>query len=192
MKKASQKQIGEIFGAASNMKYPDIKGACIMLGMDFEDVANGDFCTLNSYFAENRHKTKPVKERLQQYEDWVENILLSKGYKADNPLVKYKQFSNAPEEDEEEGKLKAALIKKVGVKKEPKAKREKTEFGIFAGTKKDYVYKKAKLYNEKGFEYDRALKRTIRKTMDKFPDAKEKSIRIWFRKISKELDGTKK
>ena len=192
MKKATQKKIGEIFGAASNMKYPDIKGACIMLGMDFEDVANADFCSLNSFFAENRHRTNPVQDRLHQYEDWVAGQLLSRGYAADNPLVKYRQFSNQPEEDEQDGKLKTALIKKVGVKPDKPPKKEKTEFGIYSGTKKDFVYKKAKLYRERGYDNERALKRTIRKTMEKFPEAKEKSIRIWFRKVSKELDGASK
>ena len=187
MKKATQKKVGEIFGAASNMRYADIKAACIMLGMDFEDVANADFCRLNSYFAENRTKTNPVKARLDQYDEWVSGILISKGYKPDNPLVKYKQFSTPTEDEESEGNIKRVLLKKAGVKPEKRAKKEKTEFGIYAGTKKDYVFKKAKIYSEKGFTIEKALKRVIRKTMDKYPDAKEKSIKIWFRKVSKEL-----
>ena len=198
MKKASQKQVGNIFGSASNMKYQDIKAACIMLGMDFEDVANADFFKLNSFYAANKFKSKPVEDRLHSYEDWVQNILIKRGHKQDSPLVKYREFSAKTDEEvggeSYEAKSKRSIAKKAGAKKEPPKKKDKNEFGIYSGTKKDYVYKKTKKYFEEGNPNDKALRRVIRKTIERFDDAKEKSIRIWFRKAWKELstrDGKK-
>ena len=82
-------------------------------------------------------------------------------------------------EKDEEGNI--IKRKKVpGIKKSKyKKPREKDENNLVKGTKKSYTWELTK----KGLN----LERVIRRVQKKFPDANEKSIRLWHRACLREM-----
>ncbi len=174
-----------LHGRLSKMKYKELKAACIMLGMDFDDVHDADVHNLQSYYIQNTGNLMN-KDRLEQFEDYTKEVLIEQGLDAEDPIVKFKPFSanNSGEETENEegdeiGTAKASFIKKAGGKKKSTKKEKDKEFGIFKGTKKALVFQLTK----EGVE----IKKIIKATLKQFPEAKEKSIKIWNKRAKAEM-----
>jgi hypothetical protein len=183
MSKSSLSKITGPEKELTQMKYTDLKIACIVRGMLFEDVVEGTASSLQRFFIDNWH-VKQDRDRLKQFDNWMAETLIKKGHDKASPLVKYR-LSTVLDEQENQ-KLKGKSLKKAKVKKEKKEKRERdTNFNIFKGTKKAYTYELA----QKGIE----VGETVKLVIERFPEAQEKSIKIWYKRALKDAkDGAKK
>lgn len=158
----------EMVRDSSNMNYKDLKRNCVVRGMPFEDVINGSFPRLQVWLHHNVGK-EIIPHLLDDFDDYVEEKLRERG--ADDLIHPQLRLGFIGERDEEGNAVKIKRVK--GIKKK-RRKRERTKDGIYKGTKKAYVYEA----QQKGW----TLKKTIRRTFAKFPDASEKSIKIWYKK----------
>ena len=149
-----------------DMTFKDLKKACVLKGMDFTEVVGGDFWSLQSWL--HRHMSnKDNPELLRLYDDWLDNELIMGG---NEDLVHSSlRLGYVGDRDDDEDKPKK-------IKPEPKlkVKKEKTAEGIFSGTKKALTFKCEK--------EGKTLEETISTVMENFPDAAEKSIKIWYKK----------
>lgn len=170
----------------SNMKYKDLKMACISRGMDFNEVVEGDYNNLHSFFRINYYVKKNI-ELINLFDKWMDDQLEQRGYDADDPIRKFR-ISTTLEENEEgemESKIKVKQLKKAFLKKDKKPKKEKdSSTGIFKGTKKAYTYELT--------QQGKDLKSIIQEVILKFPDASAKSIGIWHSRRKKELANKSK
>jgi hypothetical protein len=110
---------------------------------------------------------KDNPELLRLYDDWLDNELIMGG---NGDLVHSSlRLGYVGDREDDEDKPKK-------IKPEPKAKvkKEKTAEGIFSGTKKALTFKCEK--------DGKTLEETISMVMENFPDAAEKSIKIWYKK----------
>ncbi len=155
----------------TQMTYKDLKKAAVERGMSFDDVLAADFFGLNSYVHANFHR-KPDPSLVEQFDDKLEELLLSRGQdQLVHPSLRLSYLGESSE-DEKPREVKPKIVKKA------KVVRSKNSDGIYGGTKKALTYELAK----KG----RSIERTIAKVKRKFPDAADKSIKIWYKKALKE------
>lgn len=158
-------------GSGVNLTYRDLKRKAIILGMPFPDALKAGVFDLIGYIQKTNNK--PDLELINKYDDWADKILSDSGIPQDDPIrsSRLRLGFLGEMEDEEQGIRKSKRI--PGIKKEKKPKREKDEQGHYKGTKKSYTWECAL----KGFD----LERTKRRVLKKFPDANEKSIRLWYK-----------
>ena len=176
-RKIRQQKIKDAGSLASihlqDMKLKDLKRAVIVLGMPFEEVVSSSVPQLESYYI--RHQGNKMNiELLDKFDEWHEDHLKNEcglGPEYFHPDLK---LGYVTEEDPETGEVKKRRIK--GYKKTRK-KRTKNEFGIFSGTKKALTYE--------CFKQGLTKQETIEKVMEQFPEAREKSIGIWYNKAKK-------
>jgi len=154
-----------------NLTYKELKRECVARGMPFDDVIGGDFPNLSHWLLNNMLKPKD-DQNIIDFDNYTDKILISRG-KGDLVHRSLRLSYLGPELDNE-GEI---IEKKPKVIKEKKAPRERTETGLFKGTKKAYVQE----LQSKG----KTIEQVIIKVTRKFPDAKEKSIKIWFNKFKK-------
>lgn len=171
----------KIWYEISNFRFKDLQGAALIRGLSLEDAVLMDAPTMSNWVFLHWDDRKD-KKRLITFDKWVDRKLKEKGLKKSNPIRQYKKFSDQYDNPEEE---KPKEIKPPKVKKE---KRQKNEYGIFVGTKKEYVYKLSQsIYDQFGKKYKFQVKVLIKrfsnqlfsKVKEKFTEANEKSIRIW-------------
>ena len=163
----SKENIKTIVRKVDVSTYINLKRNCIARGMPFNEVINGDFPRLNGWL----HKNVANKINiglLEEYDDLVDSMLTDENLK--HPTLR----TSYTGERAEEQKLK---IPKVEVK-EPVVPKEKDDNGIIKGTKKSYVISLV----QRGYD----IAKVIHKTQRRFPDAKDKSIKIWARKALKD------
>lgn len=158
----------EMIRDSSNMTYKDLKVNCVVRGMPFDDVINGSFPRLQVWLHHNT-QAEIQPHLLDDYDDYIEAILRERGQ--EDLIHPQLRLGFIGERDEEGNPVKTKRVK--GIKKKRK-KKERTKDGIYAGTKKAFVYEA----QQKGW----SIKKTIRRTFAKFPDASEKSIKIWYKK----------
>jgi len=169
--KSKVNRFASMFKTSPNMTLKDIKRNCIARGMGFNDLVDSTIPSLQSWLHyNNNNDIEP--NRLDEFDDWVEKILLEKG--SGDLIHPNLRLGYIGEKDKDGNVKKTKRVK--GIKKKRK-KREKTKDGIYAGTKKALTFK----LQQKG----RSLDRTIKKVMRKFPDASEKSIKIWYKKSAR-------
>lgn len=154
----------------SDLTYRDLKIACIVRGMPFDEVLKADFFRLSN-FVQNNVLVSQNMSLLDDYDDYLESVLKERG-----------------QTDLIHNSLRLGYVKKEGdddyvpkplkVKTEKKPAREKDSNGLFKGTMKSYTFELQK----KG----KTLPQTLVKVLRKFPEAKEKSVKIWFNKSKKE------
>lgn len=169
-----------------NMTFKDLQRRAVILGMPFPDVAQCDVHKLQSFILKSPNVPNP--QLIFEYDKWADNVLETLGYSKDDPLRHYQLRlgfleSNREEEensDEEKPKRRRRAIKGIKIGKSS-IKRVKNSDGILSGTKKSYTYELTKL----GYEKNRIIKKVLRK----FPDASEKSIKIWIRKCKEQLEN---
>ena len=154
-----------------NLTFKDIKVECIIRGIDFIDVITYDFWGLSNWLVENALRPKD-ESLLDKYDDWLDAKLAKrpKGEELIHPTLRLGYVKR-----DEGGEVKVKKEKEV---KEKKAPREKDGNGLFKGTKKSYTFELQKR--------GKTLDQTMVKVKRKFPDAVDKSIRIWFNKSKKE------
>ena len=126
-----------LHGRLSKMRYKDLKAACIMMGMDFDDIHEADVHNLQSYYIQHQDHSMN-KDRLEQFEDYTRDLLLLQGLDKEDALVNFKPFScnNSADPNEEvvTGAVSSSYIKKAGgkkksVKKERDKEKSKIEIG---------------------------------------------------------------
>lgn len=152
----------------------DLRKECIARGAKFEDIINHDIYFLNSYIEDNMFK-QPDYSLVDDFDVWMENELRLHG---NDDLIHPKLrlgYIGGNDDDDEKKPPKEKIIK------EKKPPREKTSNGLFKGTKKAYVYE----LQARG----KTIEQTIVKVKRKFPDAIDKSIKIWYNKAKKLNNG---
>lgn len=159
-----------------NMTYKDLKKEVVMRGMDFEEVIKGSYFNLASFFQKNYH-TPQNPNFLTQFDLWLENTI-KKGGKEIHPAFLAPSLRLSYIAQREDDPSKSVVKVKSPLPSKPKApQKEKTEGGIYKGTKKALTYQ----LQSEGVTKDKV----IETVMGQFPDASIKSIGIWFNKAKK-------
>lgn len=162
-------KVKSAIAAMADMKYPDLKRACIIRGMPFEDVVRGDFPRLGSWLNKN-YMVKTNSKLLDEFDEWNRADMIARGYPPDEPMIRYGFIDTDPDTGE-------TIIKRPRKIKKDKVRRERTEQGLFKGTKKELTFQCAM--------EGKTLEETNEIVIEKFPEAVEKSIRIWYNKAKK-------
>lgn len=157
-----------------NMRHRDVQIACIVRGMPPPDVVNLSHPKLVTFFCNNYERSQDEK-LLLEFDIWREGQLKELGYKENDvlmsPALRFSYVGNIEEMKKPQSTLKlpAAADKP---KKEKAVINEET--GVREGTKKAMTYKLAMDGKE--------LNKTIEAVMKAFPEAQEKSIKIWYKR----------
>lgn len=168
----------KFLGASSrHMKYKDIKRKAIALGMPFPDSVN---CSIFDMLSFIDHSTnKPDKSLIDKYDEWVDKHLEEIGIQKDSQLRDYRLRLGFLGEENDEGVRKSKRVRGMKKPKEKKAPREKDALGLVKGTKKSYTF----YLTSKGHD----LERITRRVKEKFPEANDKSISLWYRAAKRKL-----
>ena len=170
----------------SQMKHKDLQRACILKGLEPKYIVEWDHHKLAGWFYANFDNGENLL-LLQEYDSWLEGQLQSRGYKkGDAILAPALRFGFTPDMDEIKGLQTpgaAAPLPKLEVVEKPKTKRLVDEVtGVYSGTKKNLTY----TLTDEGVAIDEIIK----KVLEKFPDAQDKSIKIWHKRRLKQIkDG---
>lgn len=148
-----------------------LKRQVVMRGMPFEEVLQSSVLRIQGWFLEKYHNPKD-ESLLLDYDKWVE-MLLIEGGNADLIHPAFRLSGTQTIDDKE------VKVRRFNDPKIYKPKREKTSEGIFKGTKKAYTFE----LQQKGIERNKVVDMVL----EKFPEALEKSVIIWFNK-SKRLN----
>lgn len=182
-----------IYNRIGKMRVHELQASCIMRGLEFTDVVGWDFGKLASWLIKN-YDEDSNRDLLEDFDIWVDEKLAERGYEENDPIRQFRKFSNLDEEQNPQVKTKA--LKKAGVPKKKRTKKERNTLGIFKGTKKEYTYELAKSLIEKyGDKYTnkeiskKFSSQLFRKVVKKHEDAKEKSVKIWMKRA---LDAYRK
>lgn len=154
-----------------DLKLPDLQRQCVIRGMPFHDVVEATVLNLHSFLIQNWDNSVD-RNKLIEFDVWMDQELTDIG-RADliHPML------NLGHTIKDDGGIVKKKVKKI--KSEKKKKRERTEDGIFKGTKKAYTFELAK----KGHSKDEVIDMVL----EKFPEANEKSISIWYNKARKSV-----
>ena len=159
----------DAFRDQTNMTYKRMKQHCVVRGMPFEDVVSGSFPTLGTFLNINANIDIDTS-LLDEFDDWQDAQI-----KDPNMIHESLRLGYIGERGED-GEVKK--VKRIPGLKKTKKKRERTESGVFSGTKKALTYK----LQLEGISKEE----TIKSVLEQFPDGKEKSISIWWKKSKRE------
>ena len=166
----AQKRFSFQLSKTANFTIKDYQRHCIVRGMPFDELAKMDVPTMNKWLY--THSTAPIDTGLlDKYDEWKENYLKKERKMTEDYFHPDLRLGFIGEKDDEGKILKRKRIKGLKKKKE---KREKTEQGLYQGTKKALTY----ALTSQGYSLDEVIKQV----KDKFPEAKDKSIHIWMKK----------
>lgn len=161
-----------------NMKFKDLKRECVLRGIPFEKVLSAGIPELSGYLRTHFYD-KIDHSRLDKYDDWQEDLIRkageSKGVDNSYLIQPSLRLGYIAEKDDEGNVTKRHRVKTIVAKK--KVKRDRTEQGLFSGTKKAYTYQLQK--------EGKTRPEVVKMVLEQFPDASEKSIGIWFNKAKK-------
>lgn len=173
--------------ALTRMRRNDLVKECVLRGLSPELAVNYDNLKLSSWFMEHLDDGQDLN-RLQEYDEYVDKELDKRGAKKGeslrHPIFKL-GLGNMDDMDDKDTRKTVNTTKvrpeKVDAEGKPKEKRVKDESlgGIYSGTKKAATFECAK----KGIP----LEETYNLVRAKFPEANEKSMKIWYNKALKEL-----
>lgn len=164
----------------AKMTRKDLQIACVKKGLEFEKVVGFDNHSLSNWFY--LHFDNGEDETLiPVYDSFVEGELIKRGYTKNDPIMspcfrlgydpKRDERNQTPKPIEKEQNVKPLI--------ENRPKREKDEMNIVKGTKKSLTYKLTFEGKEK--------EEIIREVLKQFPDAQDKSIKIWIARAKKEM-----
>lgn len=158
--------------------YRDLQRKAVTLGMPFPDVPVSGVFNLIKYI--NRPDLpEPNPSLVEEYDKWVLHQFDISGIPENDPIRSSRlRLGFINDADDENKALKKKLLGKNKPKKNKQAK-ERDDFNLIKGTKKSYTWELTK----KGYE----IERIIRRVLKKFPDANEKSIRLWNRACLREI-----
>ena len=163
------KSLGLQLRDQSNMNYKDLKRNCVARGIPFIEVPRG-VPHLSKWLYENRDN--PINtDLLDDYDKWLEPQLPDDS--SNHPSLRLGYVG----ETDDDGNV--TKVKRIKGLKKTKVKRERTDEGIFAGTKKALTFQLAKEGLDKAD--------VIEQVLEAFPDAKSKSIGIWYKKALREM-----
>lgn len=175
MKKKKPKFTGSrALAELETMKHKDLQRACIVRGMDFEEVIESTTPQLSNWFVNNFQRSQD-STLLNTFDAFIEIKLQQRGYKKGDAILSPElRLGYLGPVDETTGKT---IIRRIsGISKTVK-KRERDDSGLFTGTKKSLTFQLAK--------EGKTLVETLEIVTGKFPEAVEKSIKIWFKKALK-------
>jgi len=153
------------------MRYKDLQSNCISRGMTPEDLVKGDINTLQTWLIIN-WDIPQNQLRLSEFDKWREIELEKAGFKGE-PYVRLGYIGQI---DPNSGEV-IVINKSNKMLTKPKKRERDEETGIFKGTKKAYTCE----LSRQGI----AITQIIEMVVDKFPGAKEKSIKIWYKRFKK-------
>lgn len=160
------------------MNLKDIKRECVIRGLEFKRIVYFSIPQLTNWLRDHFYDPTDHK-KLDEFDEWFDNTLKaeleSRGEKIDQYFHPSLRLGYIAETDEDGNVIKRKKARTIIKKK--KKKRERTRDGIFTGTKKAYTFELQKQGKDKAT--------TIKMVMEKFPDASEKSISIWYNKSKK-------
>lgn len=177
--KGGKEKMGILGSGLGNMTYKDMKRRAVALGMPFPDACNADYNGLSTFITNTTNL--PDNSLIDQYDEWMDKILESRGYGKDDPMRHYQLRLGFISEDAVTKQKKHKRIK--GLEKPKKPKREKDENNLWKGTKKSYTYE----LTYKGLKPERIVKRVLKK----FPDANPKSVIQWHRAALRKKEPAK-
>jgi hypothetical protein len=158
------------------MKHKDLKRACIVRGLEFEQVVNLTVPALSNWFVQN-YENGQNTILLDEYDAWLLGVLKERGIKDGDALLHPSlRLGYHGEFNPETGDIITKRPK--GIKKPKKPKRERDEeTKLFTGTKKALTYKCQK--------EGKTLDETYKIVKEQFPEAVEKSMKIWYNRSKK-------
>lgn len=202
MPKKKKGKIGSAFNQNSrsdrvlqDMKLRDLQIACIARGMDFQEMVESSVPELHGWFDRNYQKPQNILW-LNEFDDWRE-LELKKKYDpkidawAFHPALR---FGFVGKKDEDGNVIEKKKPRLKGVDKVEKPKRERLEgTKVLSGTKKAYSYLLATRHLRRPDEKKEfSPAKIVEKVIAKFPEAQEKSIKIWVSRARKEFVPIKK
>jgi len=162
-----------------NMTIRQIQRECALRGLSPRRVVKWDIPKLSSWFIEHFLDDRDP-ENLIEHDKAVEELIRKRNTKLGRetiPELFHPSLKLAYTGGDDNSGRKPRVPKIKGFKA-PKKKRERTEQGVFKGTKKALTFELAASGMEKAD--------VIKKVLEEFPDAREKSIGIWYNKALKE------
>lgn len=161
----------------AHLKHKDLQRECILRGLDFAKIVEFDHHALSNWFYHNFEEPQDLT-KLTLYDVWMEDQLQKRGYKkGDAILAPSFRLGFTPDLDGLPLKTPgvSTTLKQVANSAEPKEVKPKRTVdettGVYTGTKKNLTY----TLTDEGME----LSQIIEKVLERFPDAQEKSIKIW-------------
>lgn len=177
-KRKFEREISDVDKFIGPLKYKDLKRECIIRGMEFDEVLSGSLPHLTNWLRFN-FIVAPKYELLDSFDDYQEKLIReameAKGQDPDDVIHPSLRLGYIAERDEDGNVIKKKRVRTIFKKK--RKKRERTDQGIFSGTKKALTFELQK----QGLTKEEVIKKVI----EQFPDASEKSIGIWFNKSKK-------
>lgn len=170
---------GRALSELKNFKHKDLQRACVVRGLPFPDVVGFTTPALSNWFMAHFSNGQDPN-LLNMFDAWVEEELRKLGREEEDPIMSpCLRLGYIGEVDEETGK---PIIKRLrNIKRPEKEKREREPVtNIFKGTKKALTFQCAK----EGIP----ISETITKVTQAFPEAVEKSIKIWYGRAKKEYN----
>lgn len=162
----------------SKLKIKDLKRECVIRGLAPELVGTLGVPGLESWFV-HHFENKIDTNLLNLYDDYVEGVLKANG-KLDLVYPELR-LGYVGEKDEEGNTIKRKRV--PGHAKRKKKNRTKNSDGLFSGTKKALTFELTK----QGLSKEEIVK----KVAIQFPEAKPKSIGIWYNKAKRKLKSAK-
>lgn len=177
-KRKFERNISEVAKYLGQLTYRGLKRECVIRGMNFDDILNGSIPILTNWLHKNFNE-EITYEKLDNFDDHQEKLvkesMLDKGQDSTHFFHPSLRLGYIAERDEDGNVIKRKRVRTVIKRK--KKKRERTNSGIFKGTKKAYTFE----LQQRGYEKPKVIKMVL----EKFPEASEKSIGIWFNKSRK-------
>jgi len=177
-KRKFEREIPDADKFIGNLKYKSLKRECVIRGMEFDRVLGGSIVELTNWLRNHFIDTIHY-ELLDSFDDYQENLIKeameAKGQDPNDVIHPQLRLGYIAERDEEGNVIKRKRVRTIVKKK--KKRRERTEQGIFSGTKKALTFKLQKEGLTK--------QEVIEKVIEVFPDASEKSVGIWYNKAKK-------
>lgn len=152
------------------MKHRDLQKACVLKGLEFQFVISYDHHKLANWFYKHFEDPEDLS-RIPEFDVFMEKELTTLGYKRGDPMLApcFRLGYVPPEFAGDAKEYKPRKNPSIEPNK-PKREIDQTT-GIVAGTKKSLTYS----LTIQGMD----LAVIVLKVKEKFPDAQEKSIKIW-------------
>ena len=169
-----------------DMTHKALVRAVVSMGMPFNEVIESSDLVKGNWFLANYYTSKKDAHLIDEFDKWRHRIF------KDNGKTKKKEpwlfdprlnYGFSAEEGKNGEPDKERRIKGFSKKLVLKKKEKDTAFGIFKGTKKSLTYDCA----ARGISKEDTIKMVI----EQFPEALEKSIKIWYSKAAKEATRLK-
>lgn len=170
----------------AHMKHKDLQKACIMRGMASQDMVNANHHTLVSYFIKNYDRGEDIN-LLPLHDAWVEEQMVKRGYQKGkeflHPALKFGISGDIDKVEKVKEVKPDAAVKVPNPKNKERAQMDEVT-KVRKGTKKDLTY----TLTREG----KPQAEIIAKVMEVFPEAQEKSIKIWHKRAVKQMQAEKK